>query len=275
MDEQVRGFLQSDTEPFRIASPLHRFLNSGLTNSIENVGGYDTLVLQKYNELINFSQDLRLDEPSTLIPIGSVSPLLDVLNMRYFILSESMYLNDPNFHLVFQNEKHRVYQNDKALPRSFIAHDAQVVTDRDEALRLMASRDFNVAKTALVDESVPLLRSSASVDSPVPKFVERSLNRVLLEANLNAPGLLVLADVFYPGWKCFVDGKENKIYRTDYVLRSVFVPAGKHTVEFKYDPWSFKIGAIISLSTLIALLVWLMWACIRDRKALTVDRYLR
>jgi uncharacterized membrane protein YfhO len=65
-----------------------------------------------------------------------------------------------------------------------------------------------------------------------------------------------------------VDGKENKIYRANYVLRAVFVPSGKHTVEFKYDPWSFKIGAIISLLTLIVLVGWFTSSHIKDRTAL-------
>jgi hypothetical protein len=268
MDKEVRALLKTDPEPFRIASPLYRFLNIGLNEGIENVGGYDTLVLKKYTEFTNFAQDLPLEEPSTAMPIQTTSPLLDLLNVRYFVLSESMRLDEPDFRLVFENENYRVYRNHKALPRSFIVHDARVARDRDEALRLMASRGFNPAQTAVVEETVASLKPNPSVQSPLPTFRERSLNRVLIEANLNAPGLLVLADAFYPGWKCFVDGKENKIYRANYVLRAVFVPSGKHTVEFKYDPWSFKIGAIISLLTLIVLVGWFTSSHIKDRTAL-------
>jgi uncharacterized membrane protein YfhO len=104
----------------------------------------------------------------------------------------------------------------------------------------------------VVEEAIPALTPNASAQSRPPTFGERSLNRVYLDANLKAPGFLVLADSFYPGWKCFVDGKESKIYRANYVMRSVFLPSGRHQVEFKYDPLSFKIGAAISIAAYFA-----------------------
>ena len=55
-----------------------------------------------------------------------------------------------------------------------------------------------------------------------------------------------MSDTFYPGWKAYVDERETKIYRADYAFRAIFVPSGKHTVIFSFNPKSFKIGAIIS-----------------------------
>jgi len=191
--------------------------------------------------------------------IRAASPLLDILNVRYFIVGKSMRMEEPDFRLVFENEKFRVYRNEKALARSVIVHNARMITGREEALRVMASRDFDPAQTVLVEEAIPSLTTNASVHSPAPSFRERSLNRVYLDADLKAPGLLVLADTYYPGWKSFVDGKASKIYRADYALRAVFVPAGRHQVEFKYDPWSFKIGAAISAASAVSLLAWLVW----------------
>lgn len=259
IDNDIRSFLKTDPQPFRIASPLDAFLNVGLTEGIENVGGYDTLVLKRYTELINFAQDLPIEEPNTYMRIRAASPLLDILNVRYFIVGKSMRMEEPDFRLVFENEKFRVYRNEKALARSVIVHNARMITGREEALRVMASRDFDPAQTVLVEEAIPSLTTNASVHSPAPSFRERSLNRVYLDADLKAPGLLVLADTYYPGWKSFVDGKASKIYRADYALRAVFVPAGRHQVEFKYDPWSFKIGAAISAASAVSLLAWLVW----------------
>jgi uncharacterized membrane protein YfhO len=79
-------------------------------------------------------------------------------------------------------------------------------------------------------------------------------NQVQIDAQLSAPGILVLTDAFYPGWAVRVDGKEQKILRANYLFRGVELPAGNHKVEFIYDPQSFKVGLIFSLGTVGLLL---------------------
>ncbi|MBH0204076.1 MAG: YfhO family protein [Nitrospira sp.] len=78
---------------------------------------------------------------------------------------------------------------------------------------------------------------------------------------MSEPGILVLTDAFYPGWKVRVDGEEQKILRANYLFRAVALPAGNHKVEFIYDPASFKVGLMISLGTAgllvtVALIGW-------------------
>ena len=75
-------------------------------------------------------------------------------------------------------------------------------------------------------------------------------NYVEIEAEMSVPGFLVLGDTYYPGWKVYVDGKQDKIYRADYILRAVYLMPGKHIVKFTYEPFSFKIGVIITLGTI-------------------------
>ena len=138
-----------------------------------------------------------------------------------------------------------------------MVHQVRVIEDSREVLRQMDDPGFDPRSAAIVEEQVASLPADPSVQSPPPKFLERSLNRVLLDASPGSPGLLVLADVFYPGWKCFVDGTETKIYRTNYVMRGVFLRAGRHRVEFRYEPLSFKIGVAISVATLVLAMLWL------------------
>jgi uncharacterized membrane protein YfhO len=75
-----------------------------------------------------------------------------------------------------------------------------------------------------------------------------------------------LSDTYFPGWRVFVDGKEEKIYRADYNFRAVPISAGKHRVEFVYDPLSFKMGAIITFLGIIGCLV--IGLAVRHRKHL-------
>jgi hypothetical protein len=80
---------------------------------------------------------------------------------------------------------------------------------------------------------------------------------VIVTATARRPDKLFLADSYYPGWKAFVDGKEAPIEKSLILFRAVKIPAGTHTVRFVYDPLSLKIGAGISLLTLVGLLAGL------------------
>ena len=251
MDKELREFLKGDKEPFRVATPIFHLVDRGMIEEIENVGGYDAIVLKDYSEFINFAQDLPLTEPNTAMTIHTVSPLLNLLNVKYYILEPAMNAELSSLSLVFQNTGYKVYRNKDALPRSFIVHDTWVIHDRDAILRQMVSPGFSPTSYAILEEKIDAMPLHATAQSPLPKIIEHSPNRVTIEADLKEPGLLVLGDAYYPGWKAFVGGKETKIYRTNYVMRGVFMPAGRHLVEFRYDPASFRIGVIISLASLV------------------------
>src|SRR4030095_8929016 len=78
-------------------------------------------------------------------------------------------------------------------------------------------------------------------------------HRVTVAVELARPSFVVLSEVFYPGWEAFIDGKAAPILRGDHVLRTVPVPAGKHTVEFRYRSKTFQWGLAVSLLSLAAL----------------------
>ena len=93
--------------------------------------------------------------------------------------------------------------------------------------------------------------------------MHHGLNKVIVRADPIAPGLLILGDAFYPGWKAFVDGKASPIYRVNYVMRGVFLPPGHHEAEFRYDPVSFKLGMSISLTSAVLLIGFLIWSKVK------------
>jgi len=97
-------------------------------------------------------------------------------------------------------------------------------------------------------------------------------NRVQINAQLSEPGVLVLTDAFHPGWKVFVDGKEQTIRRANYLFRAVELPAGNHRVEFVYDPISFKLGLVISSLTAALFITIPLVGWLRRRAALTQSR---
>jgi hypothetical protein len=90
--------------------------------------------------------------------------------------------------------------------------------------------------------------------------------RVEIVADLEHPGLVILADVYYPGWRLTIDGVDAPIYRTNRLMRGAAVKAGRHTLVYTYDPLSFKLGGALSLLGLLALLGLLPWAARGPRR---------
>ena len=231
-----------------------------MIEGIENVGGYDAIVLKHYSEFINVTQQLPITRPHILMRIQHYSPLLDLLNVKYYILASSVSLNITGFELVLQNHTYKVYKNTRALPRSFVVHDARVMQERNAVLLEMTSLGFRPRSYAIVDQPIAGLPADAALQSPVPHVVQHTLHKVAMKVQLTQPGLLILGDVYYPGWQAFVDGRETTIYRANYVMRAVFVPAGEHVVEFLYRPRSLQLGAAVSVMALVCVAGALYWA---------------
>jgi uncharacterized membrane protein YfhO len=94
---------------------------------------------------------------------------------------------------------------------------------------------------------------SGGAPAGTAKIVRYEPDRVTIDANLTRPGVVVLGDNWYPGWKAKVDGHSVDVDRVDYVLRGTVAGAGRHRIEYSYAPASWSIGWIVSLLSLLAL----------------------
>jgi hypothetical protein len=146
----------------------------------------------------------------------------------------------------------RVYANPGALPRAFLVDRQEVVGSGDAALLRVASPDFTPRTVAVTER--PLAGLSAGAGSPgAARVTHYGGERVVVHTTARRSALLVLTDTWYPGWKATVDGRDAGIERVDYLIRGVRVPAGAHTVAFRYEPTSWRAGWIVSLLALAAI----------------------
>jgi hypothetical protein len=146
-------------------------------------------------------------------------------------------------------------------PRAWVAHDEQRVED-EAALAALADPAFDPFARALLEPDAP--GGFVSDGSPSPALVEVASyapERIVVHAQLEAPGWLVLGEWDYPGWQARVNGQRQAIYRATYGLRAVPLEAGAHTVEFQYQPKSVYLGAAISLVSLgvVVIVVGVYW----------------
>ena len=138
-----------------------------------------------------------------------------------------------------------------ALPRAFVVYQAEpmagTATMDEEMSRL---GEIDLERTALVSDGRPLKEWQ---DPTAAEVTGLSPNRVEVRASLEAPGLLVLSEIWYPGWQARDNGQATPIVRADAILRGVYLEAGAHTVEFVYRPWTVQAGLIVSGATALAL----------------------
>ncbi len=194
--------------------------------------------------------------------------ILSMLNVKYVVSIPK--IDSPEFALRkvigaindktkgLEGEKAlKVYENLNFLPRFFIVRDYKVIKRAEEYVEVLPDKTFSPGKKVLLEEE-PLngwnisAKDSGRGDSI--EVVSYRNNSIELKVTSGSPGVLVASESYYPGWKAFVDGREEEILKANYILRAVPIGKGTHSVRFVYCPRSFKAGAYVSGATLLTLL---------------------
>lgn len=175
----------------------------------------------------------------------------DMLGIRYYI---GLKPRRPDAVEVFTGASgHKVYRIPGAFPRAWPVHQAEQVRNEDEAKIHMADPAFDLFTRTFLAEKPPALEQCPGEEDA--QLVLHRPNYVKVTANLRCKGMVILDDVWFPGWKATVDGKSARIYDAYEILRGVVVGPGQHTIEFRYRPRSVFLGAFMSLTALIVVLV--------------------
>ncbi len=189
------------------------------------------------------------------------SPVADMLNLRYLV-----YRGAPpaGVRPMLAGGDYWVQERPLALPRVFVPVRTEVVADAREVLHRLVRPDFDAREVAYVQHAwQPMdapVRGQAAIRAEVP-------SRILIDAEMESPGLVVLADQWDPGWKASVNGRPASVLRANHALRGVAVPAGRSEVDFRYEPESFRQGARLTGAAMAALLVWAARVRFRRRTA--------
>lgn len=178
----------------------------------------------------------------------------------------------------------QVLRNKAAFPRAWVVHDARLIRPPDRSspaasdalaarLRLAYVSGRSESRLSAVD-----LRTAAYIETDDPAALAPYLpgtasdaaetvsvrcegpTRVVLEARLNRPGIIVLADIIDAGWRLVIDGSPSPVLRTNLLMRGAAVTAGTHTLVYTYEPASVRVGIGVSAAGLITLFGLTLWA---------------
>jgi len=200
---------------------------------------------------IEIANDLVIDKSSDLWR----KRLLNLLGVKYLIIKKREAKNIFGQKTFWEDTNWAVKTNSDSLPRAYIVNNFEILTDQKSILKRLFDETFDYKKKVILEEKPKSQLEETTLFNEELDIKQYKENIVLITTSTASNSLLVLSDNYYPGWRAYVDEKETIIYRANYTLRAIFLPKGKHSIIFKYQPESLKIGIIISLVSLTILAI--------------------
>lgn len=224
--------------------------NSALASYKHNtIGGYSPAKLGLYQDLIEKQIYKNIQAWGTNPMAKDSFPVLNMLNMKYAIVPDQ---RDP--------KQTQAVLNPFAMGNCWLVRELKYVKNADEEMN--ALNTFDPSALAFVDEKYktsipfsPIYDSAAYI-----KLIENKNDEIKYEFNAATNQFAVFSEIYYPhGWEAFIDGKKTAYCKTDYALRGLAIPSGKHTIEFIFDPASVSVGEQISRYTNIFSILFVLF----------------
>ncbi|MCS2890914.1 YfhO family protein [Parabacteroides faecis] len=256
-------------ESYRVFGLTNPWQDTNVSYFHHSIGGYHAVKLRRYQELIDHRLDGEyrniigaLQKAQTIqdiMPVLAASPSLNMLNTRYIIY----------------NPDQAPIRNPFAYGNAWFVDKIDIVENADAEIE--ALNTINPLETAVVDKSFAkdLEGFTPHKDSTATIVLEKYRpNRLTYKTKTSSEQLAVFSEIYYPGWKVTIDGKDATHFRADWILRGMLVPAGEHTIVFDFHPDTYVLAANVSAysSFLILLLLivavgwsgWQIWQKKRD-----------
>ena len=222
--------------PFNEAKPSYHHAS---------VGGYHGAKLGRYQDVISRNLSPEIQMAIAGIRSGSRDfSQLEVLNM----------LNTG--YLIAGNERNAVLTNPATNGHAWFVQGVEKVSSPDEEIAKLG--EIRTKTTAVVDTDKFQVGDGPFSAGSI-RLLEKKNDFVKYEYDNPGDGLAVFSEVYFEaGWKATIDGNPADVIRANYILRALETPAGKHTIEFRFEPSSFAVGTTISsISGVLMLLLFL------------------
>ena len=256
-----------------------RFHNSGLLWGMQSAGGYSSLPIWRYLHLLWIANHGRpyphhkLADDLTAQGLWNwKSPIVDLLGVGWVLAPADRTVDARGFHKVFTGpDGIDLWKNDDAYPHGFVVYRAVVAPDEAAQARAVAEPHFRPSRYAVVDrplDGVPPFdpHEEAPLPTEISALAREGAIDLAVEVEARAPGVLVIGEPWYPGWRVTVDGKATELLRVDYALRGVPLPRGHHEVAMTFEDLPLARGGAVTITALV-LVIGLMGLARRQRSA--------
>lgn len=250
-------FILQDKDPsYRVLTFNNPFNDTDVSYFHKSIGGYNAAKLRRYQDLIethisqemgviqsNLSKGVRTIADADSAISTAQTPVLDMLNMRYVILQKDL----------------PAATNHNANGNAWFVDEIQYVKNADEEISQLSKIDTK--KSAIVDQSFAEIAGNALPSDASDKISMTSYDpmNVSYQSDCASERVAIFSEVYYqPGWNAYIDGKKSEHFRANWILRGLRVPAGSHTIDFKFEPttyWNLTLmGAIDSFLLVLGII---------------------
>ncbi len=238
---------------FRVFSMSNPFNESRTSYFYKSLGGYHGAKLQRYQEIIDSCLSRNNME------------VINMLNTKYFV----------EYRQGQGGEETMVQANPNALGNAWFVRNVKVVKNANEELAsLKPESGFKAKDMAVVDTKYSnLINTKPTFDSSgYIRMSSYAPNKIIYDFEAKTDQMVVFSEIFYDlGWNAYIDDQPVDHFRTNYVLRGLNVPAGKHKVEFKYNLKSFKISKIVQPIAFILIVLVFVYGIYKKRQENAVE----
>jgi hypothetical protein len=241
--EADQGILM-DKSYYRVYNLEGTFQEARTSYYHNSIGGYHGAKLRRYQDFYDSCIVRQTRELVTNLQQGKSNfqdyGAINMLNIKY---------------IVYGPARNNVIFNRAAPGPAWFVQDIRRVSSANDELAETCS--VNTRNTAVINEKEFTVPASIATDSTCTLTItEQKPNYLKYESQSSANGLVVFSEIYYPDWKATIDGKEATVLRADYILRALEVPAGKHTIEFRFEPRAYFVGnKITTASSWLVILV--------------------
>ncbi len=233
----------------------------------KSVGGYHPAKLRRYQEMIDrhIAPEMAALRRALAAPGASLdslgagfAPAINMLNTRHFILPDG------------EGGGTRPLRNPWAMGNAWLVDRVRFVGSADEEIAGVGQEDLR--RTAVADRRFAAALGNGDTPARDPaahiRLASYEPNRLVYEYESAVPCVAVFSEIYYPGWASAVDGQPAPHGRADYILRAMALPAGRHTVEFRFDPRSLHVTEAVSYAgtAVLALGALALLACAARRR---------
>ncbi len=246
-------YILKDKSPgFRVLDVTKNVFNDASTSYFhKSIGGYHGAKLQRYQDLIDEYLHTEIEQIRATLKKQLTPALVDE------VLKKQQVLNMLNTKYIIYNPKAQPLLNRFAFGNAWFVDDYRIVNNPDEEIDALGKTDLE--HVAVVDKRFAgqLQGKKFPVDASASITLKSyAPNHLVYDYHAAAERLVVFSEIYYDkGWNAYIDGKKAPYFRADYVLRAMVVPAGDHTIEFKFEPVVWSVGEKISLISSILLLL--------------------
>ncbi len=265
-------FILKDQDPyFRVLDiTKNPFYDATTAFYLKSIGGHQEITLRRYQDIISkylspYSQLIAQAIQDSTENVSDYLKQMQVLNM----------LNTK--YIIYDGQKMPII-NTFSYGNAWFIDNFKTVNSANEAINALSKE--NLRRTAIINKNrfnvhkLPLLSYSDTQRGNIQLSVYKP-DRLIFKVNAKQKAFIVFSDIYYPkGWHAKIDGKETKIYQTDYILRGLIVPAGNHIIKFEFVPNSvFEANKYASAGSVfvILLLIILFYILYKDKKRKKIE----